>query len=141
MKVFVLLSLVLIAGLSRAQQPSIIPQPVSIQTRAGVFQITARTVIAANDEEDRTAARLFNDYLQSIYGWKLDIDHHEGKNYIRLVTKKFIRAPDKDAYSLTVDKNGITISGDTYAGTFYGLQTLIQLLPVDQNKKTTLPIP
>lgn len=118
---------------------NIIPQPVSVQPGNGQFLLTKKTVIAARDEEDRKTAKVFNEYLKQAYGFTLDIDRQESKNYIRLSTKKFIKAPDKDAYTLTVGKNGITIEGDTYAGTFYGIQTLIQLLPATPNTKLKKP--
>jgi hexosaminidase len=126
------------------QTVSIIPMPVSMQTKQGSFVISKKTVIAAADEEDRKTAKLLNDYLQQVYGFKLDIDKQEGRNYIRFSTKKFIKAPDKDAYSLNVTNNGITINGDTYNGTFYGMQTLIQLLPTNnfqQNNGVSLKVP
>ena len=129
--------IVFISGSSYAQ--GIIPEPVSMKTKPGTFIISKKTVLAARDEEDRKTARLFNEYLKSVYGFTLDIDRQEGKNYIRLSTKKFIKAPDRDAYTLNVTKDGVTIDGDTYAGTFYGIQSLIQLLPVE--KATTLSIP
>jgi hexosaminidase len=117
-----------------AQQVNIIPQPVSLQTRAGKFILSNKTTLAAKDAEDRKIADLFNEYLKQVYGCKLDVDNQASKNYIHLSTKKFIRAPDKDAYTLKVTANGISIEGDTYAGTFYGMQTLIQLLPVENEK-------
>ena len=110
-------------------QVSIIPQPVSIKSLAGKFTITKNTVIAVQDEQDLKTARFLNEYLQEIYGLKLDIDKQEGKDFIRISTRKFIQAPDKDSYILEVSKEGVVIEGDTYAGTFYGIQTLIQLLP------------
>lgn len=130
----ILLAFLLLTQLAKAQQqnvakPQIIPQPVSMQIGNGEFKLTKKTVIAVQDEADRKAANFLNDYLQQVYGFKLDIDKQEGKDFIRFNTKKFIKAPDKDAYSLTVTKDGITIDGDTYTGTFYGVQTLIQLLP------------
>lgn len=118
----------------------IIPQPASLQRTAGHFTLNKNTVIAARDAEDRKAAQFLNDYLQQVYGFKLDVDRQESKNYIRLNTRKFIQAPDKDAYQLTVNKDGVTIEGDTYAGTFYGMQTLIQLLPTSTSS-STLAIP
>ncbi|RYZ30368.1 MAG: beta-N-acetylhexosaminidase, partial [Chitinophagaceae bacterium] len=116
------------------QVPQIIPQPVSMQTGNGQFLVTKKTVIAANDEADRKTAEYLNEYLQLVYGFKLDVDKQESKNYIRLVTRKFIKAPDKDAYRLSVTKDGVIIEGDTYAGTFHGVQTLIQLLPSAASK-------
>lgn len=135
----------LLTSSSFAQQVSIIPQPVSFKVVPGKFVITKKTTIAAKDEEDSRIADLLNEYLWQIYGFKLDIDKQESKNYIRFTTKKFIKAPDKDAYTLRVSGNGVSIEGDTYAGTFYGMQTLIQLLPADnskikiQNSKINIP--
>ncbi|MFL5788912.1 MAG: beta-N-acetylhexosaminidase, partial [Flavisolibacter sp.] len=54
------------------------------------------------------------------------------KNYIIISTKKFIKAPEKDGYTLNVTNSDVTISGDTHEGTFYGIQTLIQLLPIEK---------
>ncbi len=113
-----------------AQEVTIIPQPASLKKNPGSFTITKKTVLVVKDEGDRKAADFFNDYLQQYYGFKLDIDRQEGKNFIRLNTRKFIKAPDKDAYMLNVSKDGVSIEGDTYAGSFYGVQSLIQLLPV-----------
>src|SRR5437763_3033824 len=101
-----------------SQQIAIIPQPVHVQTTKGSFLLSKKTVIAANDEDDRKTARIFNDYLRQVYGFTLDIDKQEGKNYIRLTTKKFIKAPDQDAYTLNVTKECVLIEGDTYARTF-----------------------
>ena len=112
-------------------QVNIIPQPASLQIAQGVFTFSKNTVIAVRNESDRRTAELFNDYLQQVYGFKLDIDRQESRDYIRFNTKTFIQAPDKDAYTLNVGAEGISIEGDTHAGTFYGMQTLIQLLPVN----------
>src|SRR5688572_15188708 len=137
----ILALLILIAHTACAQVKTqslhIIPQPVSMQAGNGQFTITKNTVIAVNDEADRKTAEYLNDYLQQVYGLQLDVDKQESKNYIKLTTRKFIKAPDKDAYQLNVSKDGITIEGDTYAGTFYGIQSLIQLLPTTRQSSTT----
>jgi hexosaminidase len=119
-----------IATVTFSQQVAIIPAPVKLEKAKGQFILSKETVITASNDEDRRAARLFNEYLRTVFGFTLDIDRQESKNYIRLVTRQFIQAPSKDAYTLKVGKDGVVIEGDTYAGTFYGLQTLMQLLPV-----------
>lgn len=125
-----------------AQEISLIPQPVKVEKGNGQFLLTKETVITATNDEDRRAARLFNEYLKATFGFSLDIDRQEGKDYIRLVTRQFIQAPSKDAYSLKIGKDGVVIEGDTYAGTFYGLQTLMQLLPVGKTTAfKSLPLP
>jgi hexosaminidase len=137
MRILCLFILILLLDTSKAQntrQVNIIPNPASLKINKGNFTITKQTVIAVADEGDRKAAEFLKDYFQQYYGLTLDFDKKEGKNYIRLFTKKFIKAPDKDGYTLNVIGNGVDISGDTYAGTFYGVQSLIQLLPVPVNK-------
>ncbi|MER3471220.1 MAG: beta-N-acetylhexosaminidase [Chitinophagaceae bacterium] len=132
---FVLVSLLGQVCLAQKKtEVSIIPQPVSVKGGNGNFTLTGKTFLIARDNLDAKTASFFNDYLQQVYGFKLPVDKKEHSNAICLSTKKFIKAPDKDAYSLTVTKNGIVIQGDTYTGTFYGIQTLIQLLPVNTSK-------
>ena len=131
-----------VACTARSQAVKIIPQPASLTVQKGAFSLSKKTVIAVQDEGDRNAANFLNDYLQRYYGFKLDIDRQEGKDYIRLVTRKYIQAP-KDGYSLKVTADGVTIEGNNYASTFNGLQTLIQLLPVMDEKVewVKMPIP
>jgi hexosaminidase len=121
---------------SSAQQ--IIPQPVSMRTMNGSFPITKTTVLIAKDAEDRKTAAFFNDYLQKIHGFKLAVNKPASKNFIQFNTLRFIKAPEhKEGYSLNVTKNSIIVNGNSYSGTFYGMQTLIQLLPVDNHKPQT----
>src|SRR5690348_3179507 len=106
---------------SIAQQGMIIPQPVSLQTSVGTFALTKSTTLIARDAEDKRTAALFNDYLQQLYGFKLQLNKSTTKNYIRLTTLKFIKAPEhEEGYSMHVTKDGVTINGNSYAGTFYG---------------------
>ena len=142
------LSVTLAQAQTKVPTVSIVPQPVQLDIGTGQFTISKATVIAARDEADRKTAEYLNEYLQQAYGFKLDIDRQEGKNYIRLTTRKFVKAPDKDAYDLSVNKDGVIIEGDTYTGTFYGVQTLIQLFPSTnltvrqaQDQTTNLPVP
>jgi len=137
------LTLALAACTAHTQAVNIIPKPASLTVQKGSFGLSKKTVIAVADEGDRNTANFLNDYLQRFYGLKLDVDKQEGKNYIRLVTRKFIQ-PEKDGYSLKVTADGVTIEGNNYASTFHGLQTLIQLLPVTDDKSIqweSLPIP
>jgi hexosaminidase len=140
MKSFLFFVVFIISTLVVFSQPvSIIPQPVSVKQASGKFIITAKTVIVTKDPEEEKAADFFNGYLQSVYGFKLEKGSSAKNNYIRLNTKKFIQKPSSDAYTLMVTSSGVTITGDTYPGTFYGIQSLIQLLPV--TKSTVLNIP
>lgn len=122
-----------------AQQPFIVPQPLSLTVHKGNFIINRQTVILAPGEEDRNSVRFFNQYLQQYYGFMLEVNKKGKGNAIRINTRKFIQAPGKDAYSLQVTPAAINIEGDTDAGTFYGLQSLIQLLPLQKGNFLKVP--
>lgn len=122
-----------------SQNSLIVPKPVSLQVKEGFFTLDKATVIAARDEADKQAAAIFNDYLQTYYGFTLPVKKEAIKGAIHLATRKFIKAPERDAYTLNVTANGVAIEGDTYAGTFYGLQSLIQLLPLQKDNKLKIP--
>ncbi|QCR21337.1 family 20 glycosylhydrolase [Pontibacter sp. SGAir0037] len=129
----------LIAQLAVAQQISIIPKPASIQAGSGHFTVTNKTAIALQNEADRKAAEFLNDYLQEIYGFKLNVTSKKVKNSITLSTSKTAKENGQDAYTLQATPQGITIAGTTPAGTFYGVQSLIQMLPTERS--TSLDIP
>lgn len=119
---------------------NIIPKPVSLKVNAGNFQLDKKTVLIANEEGDRDAADFFKQYLSEVYGLTLEMVEAADKNYIRFSTKKFIKAPDNEEhYTLHSTAKGIVVSGDSYDGTFRGVQSLIQLLP--DKKSTALQIP
>ena len=46
------------------------------------------------------------------------------------------QAANKEAYQLTASPGGINISADSAAGVFYGIQTLLQLLPKEIESKS-----
>jgi hexosaminidase len=52
-----------------------------------------------------------------------------GKNSISLKSGKGSN-DSKDSYTLKVSKSKVSIEGANHTGTFYGIQSLIQLLPV-----------
>jgi hexosaminidase len=130
----------LLARFATAQELSIIPQPASLQIKDGNFSISKETSIVVKDAEDRKAASFFNDYLQEYYGFKLPLVKKKAKNYIRFSTRKSANEEEeKSSYTLNAGPEGVNIEGASPSGTFYGMQTLIQLLPVE--KSTSLLIP
>ncbi len=124
----------------KAQEINIIPKPASLQTQKGSFTITPATTLSYIDEGDKQAADFLNTYLQKFYGFQLKRSKQPTTNFIRFSTKKFIKAPDNEGhYSLTVTTKNVVADGDSYAGTFYAMQSLIQLLPLKKSKVLSLP--
>jgi len=126
--------------INNRQIVSIIPQPVSLKVNIGSFRLDKTTILVVKDPGDKPSADFFNDYLRDIYGVRLNISNSAKKNFISISTKKFFKPPENDEhYTLNGTEVGFVLSGDSYAGTFRGIQTLIQLLPVD--KSTSLAVP
>ena len=122
-----------------AQNINIIPAPVKAETQQGSFTITPKTVIVTGKNEASTV-HFFNDYLQKFYGFKLKEVSSASKDYIKLTTPVFLKAPEhEERYTLQVSSNGIDIQGDSHKGTFYGIQSLIQLLPPEKSKSLNIP--
>src|SRR5688572_12666652 len=124
-----------------AQELDIIPLPVSAKLMNGNFTINPATVIVVADAGDQQAADFFSAYLKKYYSLNLKKVKSATKNFIRLFTLKFIQPGTEGKYQLTCDANGVTINGDSYSGTFYGVQTLIQLLPMKKDKSLLVKIP
>lgn len=113
---------------------SIIPKPVSLEMHSGNFTLNSKTVIIANSNLNHDAGML-NFYLQKFYGFSLPVKSSSTKkddvNYIVLGLLK----PDdrkKDEYDLMVKSNEINIGGVSGEAVFYGIQTLLQLLPAEK---------
>ena len=116
---------------------NIIPEPAHVTKKEGSFVITKNTSLIVPDNADLKTAEFLNSYLQKFYGFELPMKKQTTKNSIQINTKL---KGDKDAYTLESNPDGITITGATYAGTFYGMQTLIQLLPVQKSSSLKIPI-
>jgi len=135
MKFLSLLATCLIATSVRAQV-SIIPQPASVKQPkiAAKFSITPSTQIVLQGSNLENAANFLNDYFQQFYGLKLEIAKTVSSNDVIVLNYDRLDNPLPGAYEMTVDNKGVYIGGDNEEGVFYGVQTLIQLLPVDINK-------
>lgn len=134
-------ALLLLFSSAMAQTPSIIPQPQSVEVMNGKFILSPKTVILVGNDEEENSINFFNHYLNQHYGFRLKQAKKATANFIKLTTPTFVRQPDnEEAYTLQINTRSITIQGDGKAGTFYGIQTLIQLLPTQKNKNNSYAI-
>ncbi len=124
---------------SFSQNLNIIPAPVSAEARTGTFTITASTKIILEGSGTKKTADFFNNYLKEYYGFTLPVAKPKApeKNAIVLNFDKIENAVP-GAYNLAVDKDKVYIGGDDEEGVFYGMQTLIQLLPVEKSPALTV---
>ena len=134
-----LLVIILFINITAIAQYNIIPAPANIEMQNGSFVISPTTVIIINNEAEKSTVNFLNNYLKTYYGFSLSTVSKATKNYISIITPTFVRKPDnEEKYILNVSPNSILIQGDGKAGTFYGIQTLIQLLPIQTTSKSTI---
>ncbi|HEY8659626.1 MAG TPA: family 20 glycosylhydrolase, partial [Hanamia sp.] len=114
---------------------NIIPAPVELKLNSGNFSFNHSTQIIAA-ESAMHEAKMFNFYLKKLYGFALPVksklENSKSGNVIILeLTKSNDR---KDAYNMAVESNKILISSTGSEGLFYGIQTLLQLLPENKTE-------
>ncbi len=142
MKLLPIVFSIFIATACHAQQSqtlNIIPAPAKAEVKKGKFTITPSTKLAlAASNVDRSAAFL-NAYLKKLYGFELKIT--KGNAYTEnAIILNFERLNNSipGACEMTVDKDKIYIGGNDEQGVFYGIQTLLQLLPVEKSQSLAI---
>jgi hexosaminidase len=138
-----LLTVFIFSAAAKAQNADpnlgIIPAPVSVQKQAGTFVLSQETVIQA-DTVTNKAVRFLADYLQNKYAFKNKLQANTGtaaSNAI-ILTSTGTEGLPAEGYRLTIAPNQVTIAGKG-AGLFYGIQTFIQLLPLERTGTAKLP--
>jgi len=142
MKKIACLFFYLVPVLVNAQQVNIIPQPAEISIGKESFILSPSTKIFAQGISAGRSVNFFNAYLKKNYGFTLTTTkNYRQPNIISITTQNIDHSNDggEGAYLLQINNNHITIDSEDSIGQFYGMQTLIQLLPVE--KKLNLAIP
>ena len=138
--IFLFLSFAFCNSLS-AQEVNIIPQPVNIKTGLSTekFIIDKSTEIISSDSLSNSALFL-QSYIQKYYDLKLRINPNSTskKNIIKLeIVTRLLKSSNE--YELVSNYDQTIIYANSENGLFYGVQTLIQLLP--DVKSASLQIP
>lgn len=122
-----------------AQQINIIPQPLSVITKKDKFTITSATKLVVKDKKDYATASFLNKYLEEYYGIKLKQVTTDAANSITISSGDQVDGLASSGYKLQSGNSGIQIFGNSAVGGFYGMQTLIQLLPIEKSKALIIP--
>jgi len=117
----------------------IIPAPVSIKKNTGAFILSRETSIVA-DSPNNKAVLFLADYLHSKKMLNIQPRANSGNDVANsiVLTSAGIDGLPAEGYRLTITPERITIAGKG-AGLFYGIQTLIQLIPAEGMASLSLP--
>jgi len=134
------LSLTSITVFAQDNDPNmgIIPAPVSVKKADGQFVLSQETVLYA--DSNTKAVSFFTDYLQNKLNLRAQLkigDAGSASNSIVLTAKGTENLPDQ-GYRLTITPQQIIIAGKG-AGLFYGIQTVLQLIPADRAASIKIP--
>ncbi|TDO00038.1 family 20 glycosylhydrolase [Sunxiuqinia elliptica] len=137
---FILVSAMVLAacstGKKEAPQVAVVPQPNNLVKAEGTFTVNAKTtfVIPENKALNSTAG-LVNMRFKQAAGFELTVAQQKpAKNFIAVELAK--GSMGDEAYELEVAKEGVTIKAATERGAFYGLITMLQLLPAEIESTT-----
>jgi len=132
------------AGMVNAQDTDpnmgIIPAPVSVKKAPGEFVLSSETVLLADSVTNKAVVFLAG-YLQNKEMLHIKLKSNTVGNSASsslVLTSAGADNLPADGYRLTITPQQIVIAGRG-AGLFYGIQTLIQLMPQDKEATFTLP--
>ncbi|MDB6065537.1 MAG: hexosaminidase [Pedosphaera sp.] len=119
---------------AEAPAPAVIPLPQKMERRSGVFKFRDDTRVLA-DESSMDAGRYFVDEVAKSTGFRLKArpqtkgKGQASKGSIVLTTQDANPKLGNEGYELIIKPDSVVIRAPNSAGLFYGVQTLLQLLP------------
>ncbi|MBS1566932.1 MAG: glycoside hydrolase family 20 zincin-like fold domain-containing protein, partial [Bacteroidetes bacterium] len=106
---------------------NIIPKPVTLETRAGMFRLSANMSIACSGTGSRDAALFFSAQLKKNPGLRLQ--PAQGAAAIRFsINAGADSVLGDEGYRLDISPTGIRLRANKPAGLFYAVQSLLQLI-------------
>lgn len=125
---------------------NVIPVPVELTQNQGVFTLTANSVIVAESEDAASAVAYLSAKIKAATGYDLGVVKTRPESNFIAIGVDSASELKAEGYTLNSGAGGVEIVGKDAAGAFYGVQTLLQLLPaqiesttVVKNTEWTLP--
>lgn len=126
---------------------SIIPRPAQIDLQTGTFDLNTKTVVVSDNEALPEAQQLvdFLFYATEIRP-QINPELIPNENFIKLKLDGSLMDLGTEGYILISSPKRVTIRAAQLNGLFYGTQSLLQLLPLENNEgrsigENSIPIP
>ncbi len=139
---YILLAIFLTAIGFGQTKVSLIPMPQNITYQSGSFVLHPMTVIKTNDVTSFEALFL-KESIKNQTGLDLKIVKEVPNNVATIHLVFDVQGPDasdfKENYKLEVTAKSITVKAEYNQGIFYGIQTLLQLIPFEHKSDIKVP--
>jgi hexosaminidase len=135
----ILCGLTACVGKTDLTKAALIPLPVSVTANGEAFEINSKTVIYIMSESDelKQVGQYLSDLLQPATGLSIPVEQATNEPtkgiLISLTDDKELKA---EGYKLSINKQLLTLKGNTAEGIFHGIQTIRQLLPAAIESKS-----
>lgn len=116
----------------------LIPQPVEIRQSGGNYILTNFSTIGFDNPESRRVAEMFAQRLNVPTGFSIKAQQNKTGAIQFNLNKVSVTSIGKEGYTLVSTPKGVVITANETAGLFYGMQTLLQLLPKEIESKSAI---
>ena len=134
------LSILLYVMTLSAKEINIIPLPKKVEKGMGNFILNPQTPIYYNEVELKYLAVESCNAVKSLVNLELQAkelkENQPIKREINLLLD-YAASTGREGYRLSVSTNAITVKASTRHGLFYGVQTLLQLIPLNRDLKVS----
>ena len=117
---------------------SLIPQPVDIIQSGGIFRLSGSTTIGYDSQDARKVAEMLSQKLKPPTGLTIRTQQGITGSIQFTLNKTSMPVIGNEGYTLSVTSKNVVIAANKPAGLFYGMQTLLQLLPDEIEGKNSL---
>jgi len=149
LKIFIAIGI--LSGLFSCSAPpprpdvKIIPQPAELTNLEGTFTLNAGTKLLINNESEemKNIASVLNRHLENFYGLKNNGVVYSSNGERKSIFIKLDAALNtgKEGYHLNVTPKGIALEAAAPNGLFYGVQTILQLMPAAKQQLSEVELP
>ncbi|MCR6721793.1 MAG: family 20 glycosylhydrolase [Chitinophagaceae bacterium] len=119
----------------------LIPRPASVKKENGTYTLPASFTLSYGERPElKDMAERLAAQLRGVTGATIRVATPANASEI-VLTLSNAAGTTAEGYRLNVNASGVAITASNPAGIFYGIQTLLQLLPPDVNGNTAQNIP
>ncbi len=108
---------------------TLIPKPVKLIPMDGAFTLTADTIVVASGAASTISHTLAQAIAPATGYWLAVTSSHSGANSIVIEIAPDLAHLGAEGYQLNVTPDKVTLRAPQPAGLFYGVQSLLQMLP------------